>query len=248
MADAALAFSRSIVQSFLQAKQFELQERREQRYSDQLQENRLFRHQQASAVERRFARTEKRLTASTKSLIAQRGRPLTGTKAHFASLGYDPEEQQRLQDQAVGLISKPSSAYQRATAGKMMMENATTIPMFESGRQIMEDAMRELQGQNPAFPSGQGGEADETINFETTDPIGSGVFQPRTPDTGAAILGGRVTQDFLPPEPDAGIFDRINQLDSRVEVRHTATGDVFTVPREELEDLLAEGEYELVEK
>lgn len=245
--NSGLEFSRGLIQSFLQAKQFELYERREKRYGDQLSANRLYRTQQAAATESRFARTEERLTASAESLTALRGRPRTGTKEHFESLGYGSETAQRLQDQAAGLISKPITAYQRVTAGRIMMESGLTTDIVNAGRQIMEDAMKELQGQNSAFPSRSGGIGPEgTTQLETPSPISSGVFQPRTPDTGATILGGTATQDFLPPESNFGVFDRVNQLDQRIEVRDK-DGNLFTIPKSQLEQALTEG-FELVEK
>lgn len=90
------------------------------------------------------------------------------------------------------------------------------------------------------------GETGETIGFETTGPTGPSIFRPRTPDTGAAISGGPITQDFLPPDPNEGIFDRLDTFESeRVRVRDKE-GKLFMLPRGQLEQALSEG-YEQVD-
>jgi len=242
--DARIAFAQSLIDRYIQFKLMQRQERmferREQRYERQLQENRRYNQQMVGMRERHFAQTEDRLRASTESLIEQRGRPERGTKEWALLQGYTPEEAQLYQDRYNKLAPPMFTPQQKVTVGKMMMENPLTTDMYNSGKKIMEEGMLELQSQNVAFPSRPG--AEESIEFRTTRPIGSGVFRPKTPDTGATILGGDRTQDFLPPDPDKGMFDR---LEERVQVQKQ--GKRFTIPKSQIEQALAEG-YELVEK
>ena len=141
MANEGIAFGRSLIDRYIQFKmlqraerqdqlRLELPNRREQRYSDQLQSNRRFAQQGRAIQQRQFERTQERLEGTAASLREQRLLPKRGTKEDFQTQGYDPETAQRLQDQSVGLLPKPTTPYQRATAGKMMMENATTTDMF----------------------------------------------------------------------------------------------------------------------
>ncbi len=227
---AGLAFSQNLIDRYIQFKTFQIEqdrlERRDKQYSESLQANRLFNQQQAAAVESRFARTEERLTASTKSLIEQRGRPERGTKAQFESLGYDPEIAQRLQDQASGLTAKPLSPQQMVVIGQAMMNNPLSNEMYESGRTLLEKGLTVIQNQNVAFPS-------------RTEPTGP---QPiKTPPKLDDFFRG----EFGPEAEESTAFPS-GQGEERVEVI-SPDGKRFTIPRSQLEQALSEG-YELSEQ
>ena len=88
----------------------QLQQQREdertRRFDLSLQQNRRAFQERATAVESRFARTEKRLGAATESLIEQRGRPERGTKEHFESLNELKEEHKELLGELLLLAKK----------------------------------------------------------------------------------------------------------------------------------------------
>ncbi len=228
--DAGLAFSQNLVENFIRFKMFQIEEerleRRDRQYSDSLQANRLFNQQQATAVESRFARTEKRLTASTDSLIEQRGRPERGTKAYFESLDYDPEIAQRLQDQASGLTAKPLSPQQMVVIGQAMMNNPLSNEMYNSGKTLLEKGLTVIQGQNPTFPSRAPGDKSTPITTPPKlDDFFRGEFGPKTEESTAFPSG---------------------QAEERVEVI-SPDGKQFTIPRSQIEQALSEG-YELIEQ
>lgn len=224
--DPYLAFAENFANRFIQYKmiqrqeatenrRFEIAERREARYDKQLQANRLFRQ-----------RTEKRLEAGTASLIAERGKPDRGTKAHFEGLGYPEEEAQRLQDIETGHISKPMTAYQKVTSGKMMMENPLTSDMYESGKLIMEEGMRELQGRQKTFPS-------KGITRPDTGTIPGQPTNFYAPQTTLPRLTEQQTQDFLPPNFNTQKFDRQGNFTNR----YGGEEDLSNLSEEELRKL-----------
>ena len=178
--DPGLAFSQNLVQNFIRFKMFQMQEereaRRDERYSEQLQQN-----------QRRFDITEKRLSASAESLIRQRQQPQRGTKEWALEQGYSDKSAQLYQDRYNKLAPPLVTPYQRVTAGKMMMENAQTDEMYDAGELIMNEAMEELQNQI-SFPS----RSDQTT-FPSDIEL----------------------QGTLPIEPNAGIFDRLNEPKTR---------------------------------
>lgn len=101
--------------------------------------------------QRQFALREGRLERNAQSLIAERTKPQRGTKEYALSQGYSEKQAQLYQDRYNKFAPSIVTPYQRVTAGKMMMENATTTDMYKAGELIMQDAMKELQGQ-VAFP------------------------------------------------------------------------------------------------
>lgn len=189
--DAALAFAQNLVENYTRFKilkfQLEKEDRRERRYERQLQSN-----------QRHFDIREERLTRATESLIEQRQRPQRGTKEWALEQGYPEKEAQIYQDRYNRLAPPLATPYQRVTAGKMMMENATTTEMFNAGKLIMEEAM---------------GDLEEQVTFPSKD----GATEPTESGTSPTAFPSEIDlQGSLPPEPDAGIsFERLGETKTR---------------------------------
>ena len=115
--DAGIAFSQNLVDRFIQFKmlrhQRAMEERREQRYEQQLKQNRLYQQQ-----------THERLT---------------GSFEHWKRQGFSDEESKQLERQSAGLSHKPMSPYQKMVAGKMIMATPMTSEQYESGKLLFEE-------------------------------------------------------------------------------------------------------------
>lgn len=191
-----LAFSRGLIDRYIQFKLIQRAEQRERernrRFDLQLQENRRWRQQSARDVESRFRRQEDRLKGTAESLIQQRQSPQRGTKEWALKRGYSDKTAQIYQDRYMKLAPPLATPYQRVTVGRTMMDYSQTDEMYDAGELIMNDAMEELKGQ---------------VSF----PLRGGAREPTEPVFPSELE----LQGKLPPDTDAGMFDRLNEQQPR---------------------------------
>ena len=254
--DASLAFSQNLVENFIRFKMFQIEqdrlERREKRYSDQLQSNRLF-NQQRIGLER--GRLE----------LGQEALAFRKTQGQGAATVFSP-----------GQISGTS---QTQGVDDVIAEEFSRIPIDKSGRGFFTSAKSETDrikasdietakrnamsrlglqhlgvGKNEQFDFFFNRQLD-TLRFpesgRNVEIIESPVFPSRAPgDKSTPITTPPKLDDFFRGEfgPEVGESTAFpsGQGDERVEVI-SPDGKQFTIPRSQIEQALSEG-YELIEQ
>ena len=287
MANEGIRFAQSAIDRFIQFKMIQLQQQREdertRRFDLSLQQNRRFNQERIdiareAAVETKAFRTRTavRLEDTAESLKQYR-------EAQIGAMGdRKPFTEGRIQ-QTLGEMESGGST---SIYGHVMQ--------FRDRAQYIDHALRKLGPdwleiapeaaeiinkrfpdepqisatrtfQPSAFPRAES-ETRESLQFQTTPQDSSIAFPPKTPDTGATILGGafaperievrdkegkkftiprkqlpqalsegyeEIGQDFLPPDPDEGIFDRLEAPEISAEKRTQAIDFVKSVLRQD---------------
>jgi hypothetical protein len=143
--DPALEFQRNLVDRFFQMKALRFQQdlalRREERYSEQLQQNRLMNQGTLGLATRREERLERQFQAEQTQ----------GTK--YSSqwfenvLGYSPTTSKLLQDRYFGAAPKMRRPIEDIRDARIIIDNALSEQELNVGESMLRDAMERLASQ-----------------------------------------------------------------------------------------------------
>lgn len=204
---AAMQFMGNLADRYMQMKGLQFQRdlmlRREKRYDQQLQANRIHRQETRRIQERGIAAREQYYGGLTKRggatgtlgfinqfypeytepyIRKQAGldrEPEKYSTEYFEGLGYDPQEAKNLQDIQFGAAPRRRSPMEQVRDARMIMENALSEQEYQIGEQLLRDATGQLTEQRggPAFKKPPGISTGKFLSdTQFAEQVGAGTY------------------------------------------------------------------------